>query len=101
MADITFDKLLQAVQKLNPQQKALLAQSLDTTTVEMGPTREELIAELEALRAGGAFNNVESMRNQYADPTRDHLTDEQLAADIHEAATEWESELDAFVRDEN
>jgi hypothetical protein len=67
----------------------------------MGPTREDLIAELEALRAAGAFNNVESLRNKYANPALDALTDEQLSADIHEAATEWEKELDEFFGDEN
>jgi hypothetical protein len=101
MADITFEEILQAAQKLNPQQKALLAQSLDILPLDMGPTREDLIAELEALRAAGAFNNVESLRNKYANPALDALTDEQLSADIHEAATEWEKELDEFFGDEN
>ena len=101
MADITFEEILQAAQKLNPQQKALLAQSLDIPPLDMGPTREELIAELEALRAAGAFDNVESLRNKYANPALDALTDEQISADIHEAATEWEKELDEFFGDEN
>jgi len=101
MADITFEEILQAAQKLNPQQKALLAQSLDMPPLDMGPTREELIEELETLRAAGAFDNVESLRNKYANPALNALTDEQLSADIHEAATEWEKELDEFFGDEN
>jgi hypothetical protein len=106
MADITFEEILQAVQKLNPQQKALLgkallAQRLEIPTLEMSPTRESLIAEFEALRAAKAFDNVESLRNKYANPALDALTDEQLAADIHEAATAWEQELDEFFGDEN
>jgi len=101
MADITFEEILQAAQKLNPQQKALLIQSLEIPPVDIGPTREELIAELEALRAAGAFDNVESPRNKYANPALEALTDEQLSADIHEAATEWEKELDEFFGDEN
>lgn len=101
MADITFEEILQAAQKLNPQQKALLAQSLEIPPLDMGPTREELIAELEALRSAGAFDNVESLRNKYANPMLEALTDEQLSADIHEAATEWEKELDEFFGDEN
>jgi hypothetical protein len=100
MADITFEEILQAAQKLNPQQKALLIQSLEIPPLDM-PTREELIAELEALRAAGAFDNVESLRNKYANPAFDALTDEQLSADIREAATEWEKELDEFFGDEN
>ena len=101
MADLTFEEILQAVQKLNPKQKALLVQSLETPPLDMGPTRDELIAELEALRVAGAFDDVESLRNKYANPALDDLTDEQLAADIHEAATEWEKELDEFFGDEN
>lgn len=99
MADITFEEVLQAAQKLTPQQKVLLAQSLAVPPLDMGPTREELIAELETLRAAGAFNHVESLRNQYANPVLDALTGEQLSAELHEAATEWEKELDEFFGD--
>jgi hypothetical protein len=100
MADITFEQLMQAVQKLTAQQKALLAQSLHETSVDLTPSREELLGELEALRKLGAFKHVESLRNQYANPAVDDLTDEQLSADIHDAATEWEQELDEFFGDE-
>src|SRR5262245_39076879 len=100
MADISFEDILRAVQNLNSQQKARLAQSLDVMP-DTGPTREELIAELETLRAAGAFNNAESLRNKYANSASSNLTDEQLAADIHEAATEWEKELDEFFGDED
>jgi phosphoribosylformylglycinamidine (FGAM) synthase-like amidotransferase family enzyme len=96
MADITFEEILQAVQKLSPEQKAVLAQSLDGPPLDMGPTREELIAELDALVAAGAFEHVDSLRNAYANPAVANLTDEQLMTDIHEAATEWEQELDEF-----
>ncbi len=71
MADITFEEILQAAQKLSPQQKILLAQSLDVPPVDMEPTREELIAELDALVAAGAFEHVESLRNKYAKLTDD------------------------------
>jgi hypothetical protein len=96
MADITFEEILQAVQKLSPQQKAVLAQSLELPPVDMEPTREELIAELDALVAAGAFEHVNSLRNKYANSALANMTDEQLLADIHEAATEWEQELDEF-----
>ena len=101
MAEMTFQEILLAAQKLNPQQKALLAHSLEAPPPDMGPTRDELIAELETLRASGAFDNVESLRNKYANPTLDALTDAQLSADIHEAATEWEKELDEFFGDDD
>ncbi len=101
MADLTFAEILQAVQKLNPQQKALLAKRLDLPPPDLGPTREALIAELAALRAAGAFDHVESLRNRYANPALDALTDEQLSADIHAAATAWEQELDEFFADDD
>ena len=74
---------------------------LDAPQIDMEPTREQLIAELEALQAAGAFEHVESLRNAYANPALAQLTDEQLLADIHEAATEWEQELDEFFGSEN
>jgi hypothetical protein len=101
MADITFEDIMQAVPKLNSRQKALLAQRLETLALDLGPTREELIAEFKILRATGAFNNVESLRNRYANPALKNLTDEQLLADIHEAATEWEEELDEFFGEDD
>ena len=90
MADITFEEIMEAVQKLSPRQKTLLAQSLTEPPIDMGPTREELLAELDALVAAGAFEHIDSLRNKYANPAVANMTDEQLLADIHEAATEWE-----------
>ena len=101
MADITFEELVEAAQKLNPQQKAMLLESLELSPADMSPTREELIEELETLRVSGAFDHVESLRNKFANAGNLDLTDEQLAADIHEAATEWEKELDEFFGDED
>src|SRR5258708_9500922 len=101
MANITFEQIIQAAQKLNPEQKALLIQSLEISSLEMGPTREELIVELEVLRTAGAFDDVESLRNKFANPALNDLTDDQLSADIHEAATEWEKELDEFFGTED
>jgi len=96
MVDITFEEIMQAAQALTPQQKALLRESLD-----IEPTREQLITELEELRNAGAFKNIESLRNRYANPAVSDLSDEQLSADIHEAATEWEQELNEFFGDED
>lgn len=101
MAEMTFEEILEAAQKLTPQQKALLAQSLELPPPDLGPTREQLIAELEALRAAGAFEGTASLRNKYANPALADMTDEQLLADIHEAATEWEKELDEFFEDDH
>jgi hypothetical protein len=54
------------------------------------PMRAQLIAELEALRAAGAFEHVSSLRNQYPAPALENVSDEQLLAAIHGAANEWE-----------
>lgn len=96
MADITFADILWAVQKLTPQQKKVLAQTLARTGEERLPTREELLAETEALRKAGAFNPMISLRNRFASGSGHDLTNEQLSADIHEFANEWEHELDEF-----
>lgn len=101
MADMTFEEILRAARKLNPRQKALLVQQLEASPLQAEPTREELIAELEALRADGAFESAESLRNHYANPALDDLTDAQLSADIHGAANEWEQELDEYFGDED
>jgi hypothetical protein len=101
MADITFEEILQAVQRLSQQEKAILAQTLEMPPLHTGPTREELLAELESMRAEGAFAGAASLRNKFADPALDHLTNEQLSVDIHEAAIEWEKELDEFFGDED
>jgi len=54
------------------------------------PTRAQLIAELEALRAAGAFEHVTSLRNRYPAPALKTINDQQLLAAIHETVNEWE-----------
>lgn len=100
MADLTFEEIVQAAQKLPPEQKALLVQRLQPSESE-GLTREKILAEFERRKAAGLFKNAESLRNKYYNPALDDLTDEQLLADIHEIATEWEKELDEFFGDED
>jgi hypothetical protein len=58
------------------------------------PTREELIEELNNLHAAGAFKNVESLYGKYANPNVLEMTEEELHAQLHAIATEWEQELD-------
>jgi len=100
MADITFDDIVHAVQNLTPEQKRILKQTLDASLADIEPTRENLLAEHARLRAAGAFDHVESLRNYYA-PTSSDLNDEQLSALIHDTVTEWEQELDEFFRDKS
>lgn len=65
------------------------------------PTREELVTELENLRAAGAFDNVESLYGKYANPSVPAMTEDEFHADLHAIATEWEQELDDFDPDNN
>jgi len=98
---ISFEALVQAAQQLTIEQKILLVESLHLPDVDLTPTREQLIAELETLQASGAFEGVESLRNKFANPALENLTEEQLLADIRAAATEWEQELDEFFNSEH
>jgi hypothetical protein len=101
MIDISFEELVEAAQKLRPEQKAALVQTLQPEIVfeEIPLTREQAIAELEALRAAGAFNGVESMRGKYAHPELD-VSGEELNAYLREVGTEWEKELDDLINDD-
>jgi hypothetical protein len=60
------------------------------------PTRDELIAELEAKRAAGQFDKVESLYGKFANPDVPDMSEEEFHAQLHAIATEWEQELDDF-----
>jgi hypothetical protein len=60
------------------------------------PTREELIEELNNLRASGAFEHVDSLYGKYANPEAPEVSAEAFHADLHAIATKWEQELDEF-----
>jgi hypothetical protein len=96
VADLTFEEIVEAAQKLTDDQKALFVRRLEFTHI----TREILIAEMDLLRATGAFNHVESLRNKYATEDFD-LSEEELDAILHDVSTEWEAELDEFFTDED
>ncbi len=98
MIDTEFEQLLEAVQKLTPKQKSLLAASLMLPQPADQLSRAALIAELEALRNARAFVGVESLRNRYTNQSIS-LTDKALSATIHDVANAWETELDEFFGD--
>jgi hypothetical protein len=98
MAEITFEDLVRAAQKLSPEQKAALVHSLKFES-EISLTREQAIAELEALRAAGAFEHVESLYGKYARPGVE-VSEEELNTYLHQIGTEWQQELDDLA-DEN
>jgi hypothetical protein len=94
MAEITFEELLEAAQKLSPEKKAALVATLQRTHISKLPTREQVLAEHQARIAAGAFRNVKSMRNKYANPNAPEMSEEELHNFLREIGKEWEEELD-------
>ncbi|MEW6578262.1 MAG: hypothetical protein AB1435_03605 [Chloroflexota bacterium] len=89
-------------EQLDARDRAALVQRLQATLPPEGSirvTREVLLAELEHLRAAGAFEGVESLRNKYAEPLLE-LDDDDLRASIREFSTEWEQDLDDLFDDD-
>lgn len=91
---LTFEEVVQAARQLRPEQKVALIKTLQAETPPVIGTRANLIAELEALRTVGAFQRVDSLRNQYPSPVLQRITDQELLAAIHEAATEYEVDIE-------
>jgi len=83
MAEITFTEIVQAAQKLSPPQKAALIHTLQSEDTLTSVTRAQAIAELEALRAAGAFEHVESLAGKYARPGV-AVSEEELDAYLQE-----------------
>ena len=93
MIDMSYEQVVKAVQKLRPEQKAALVKTVKLDPLLGGITRAQLLAETEALRAVGAFDRVDSLRNRFANSATAHLTDRQLLLAIHESSIEWETGL--------
>ena len=90
---MTFEQVLTAALALRPEQKAALVKTLQVAPgPSADPPRAQLIAELEALRAAGAFEHVTSLRNRYPAPALKYVSDQQLLAAIHESSNEWEAD---------
>ena len=103
MADITYDEVAKLAEQLSSSEQLKLIyhlrmkQATQYAQVSLqSPTREELIQELGALRATGAFDSVESLYGKYANPSAPDLSEEEFHAELHKIATEWEQELDEF-----
>ena len=94
MLQMTFEQVLTAALALRPEQKAVLVKTLQVAPgPSADPSRAQLIAELEALRAAGAFEHAISLRNQFPAPSLKYVSDQQLLAAIHESSNEWEADL--------
>lgn len=94
---LTFEQVVRAVHRWRPEQRAALVTTLQTDEAASELTREQLIAELDALRATEAFGNIDSLRDQYPSPALWDVTDEELRAVIREAATEYKTDLETLT----
>lgn len=100
MTDVTLEQVIRLAQQLDPLERAKLVESLQKTLptpLNMGITREEVLAEHARRLAAGAFNNVDSLYGRYARPGLD-LSFDDIEAAIHEHS--WEDELDQFSADD-
>lgn len=85
MLKLSFEEVVQAAHQLNASQKAALLYSLhhDLAASDQQPlTREQVIADFEALRASGAFDRAQSLRGKYARPDLD-ISAEALNTYLH------------------
>lgn len=99
MTTVTLEEVVHLAEQLRPDEQAALVVRLQLKLRQSPPlTFESIMAEFERRKASGAFENAEILRNKYANPDFD-VSAEQLLKDIHEAATEWESEIDEFYGD--
>jgi hypothetical protein len=96
MADLSLDDLFRAAMRLPADEQEVLVSRLAAVRQHGASrlTRDQVIADFEARKAGDRVKSIRSLRDKYAGTTLDALTDEQLRADIRQSSTEWESDLD-------
>lgn len=95
MVDWTFDDIAEAAAKLSDEEKAKLIDLLQHPESQSQRSfREQVRAELKALRESGAFDNVESLRGKYYRPDQPDISAEELQAYLTEIGREWEKEWD-------
>lgn len=95
---VLFDDVMQLAQQLSLEEQNLLIHELRLNQLGLAdesynPTREQLIEELNTLRASGAFQDVESLYGKYANPNIPEISETEFHAQMHAIATEWEQEL--------
>jgi hypothetical protein len=106
MSTISFDQALRAARQLTPVEQDELMAHLRGRN-EPAPSehdeqlRAHILAEFERRKATGAFENAAILRNKYANPALEAMSDEQLLADLHNIASEWEKELDELDTNDN
>jgi hypothetical protein len=94
---VNYAHVLELAKQLTPEEQTALIETLRAK--QRGQvTREMLLAEFERRKATGEDKHDDLYFGKYANPSV-NVSEEQLLADIHEAATEWEKELDEFYGD--
>lgn len=97
--NVTLEQVYELAEQLTPEERELLVERIQATLplpLDYGVTSEELLAEMNALRIAGAFDNVESLYGKYVNPNID-ISEEELNAYLHEISTEWEQEMDELI----
>jgi hypothetical protein len=98
---VTFEQVYQLAEQLKEEEQTALAEKLLAKRPRKFTgqvTREMLLAEHERLKAGGAFEHVESLRGKYANPAVD-VSEEELNEYLIQVGREWEEEMDELIDD--
>jgi acetolactate synthase small subunit len=96
MTDMTFEQVYEMAEQLTVEEKTLLVEKLQAELVSPLAhtiTREDLLMEMEELRASGAFNNVESLYGKYANQNVD-VSEEEMTATLREIRDQWKEDLE-------
>jgi hypothetical protein len=102
MSDVTFEQVYELAKQLPSEEQVLLVESLQANwsgELDYGVTREQLLAEMEELKASGAFDNVESLYGKYVSSNA-QWKDGELEDYLHEVRTEWEKEIEEILGDD-
>lgn len=100
MSEVSLAQVVHLVEQLEPAEKSALLIHLQATVAlpsidSEHRTLEMILADHARLVASGAFDSLESLRNQYARPDLD-LSFEEIQAYRHELQTAWKDEFDEF-----
>ena len=96
---VRYEEVLELAKQLKPEEQAALIETLRARTTGR-VTREMLLAEFERRKAAGDTGNDTLYFGKYANP-KVNISTEELEATLHEAATEWEKEIDEFFGDDH
>ncbi len=101
MSVLAYDEILEQVDHLKPaEQKALMAHLQAKWKSSARVTRELIVAEMAQKRAAGAYENVESLRNKYANEDFENVTGEEIREYLTQLSREWEAKIDRYFTED-